>query len=101
MELKVGSRYRSRVGSTEVIVIRYTAGHGELSCGGYPMVDHNDSPVPVEAVAGLDSATSVGKRYVDQEETLELLVTRGGTGTLTFDGLPLVIKQAKPLPSSD
>ena len=43
----------------------------------------------------------LGKRYADDDLGLELLCTRAGTGALTVDGRPLLVKGAKPLPSSD
>jgi hypothetical protein len=43
----------------------------------------------------------LGKRYADDDLGLELLCTRAGTGALTVDGRPLLLKGAKPLPSSD
>jgi hypothetical protein len=49
----------------------------------------------------LAGGTLIGKRYVNADESIELLCTMGGKGTLMLDGVPLVIKQAKQLPSSD
>ena len=43
----------------------------------------------------------VGKRYVDEAETLEFLCTRGGEGNVSVNGVALEVKQAKRLPSSD
>ena len=43
----------------------------------------------------------LGKRYADDELGLELLCTQGGAGTLTVGEQPLLVKGAKPLPSSD
>jgi hypothetical protein len=50
---------------------------------------------------GPDAATLIGKRYVDEADTVELLCTSSGTGALTCDGAPMTIKAAKPLPASD
>ena len=47
------------------------------------------------------SGTEVGKRYVDEETGTELLCTRAGSGSLSMDGRPLMLKGAKPLPASD
>jgi hypothetical protein len=46
-------------------------------------------------------STLLGKRYADEELGLELLCTQGGDGALTIGDRPLLIKGAKPLPSSD
>lgn len=104
MPLKPGSRLRSQVCTTEVIVVRPPADDIDLTCGGAPMVEvgsevaEGGTPAP-----GLDSGTLLGKRYTtdDAEGTLELLATKGGDGTLAAGAVALVLKEAKPLPSSD
>lgn len=100
--LKTGSRLQSQVDGTQVIVIKSPAGEPELACGGQPMIDVAQSPAPgLSPAAGLDGGTAIGKRYVDTDNTVEILVTKPGNGSLTLDGTPLEIKNAKPLPSSD
>jgi hypothetical protein len=47
------------------------------------------------------AATLIGKRYVDESGSVELLCTSSGAGALTCDGAPMTIKSAKPLPASD
>jgi hypothetical protein len=49
----------------------------------------------------LAQGSLIGKRYVDAEDSVELLCTKGGEGSLTLNGTALEIKQAKALPSSD
>ncbi len=49
----------------------------------------------------LADPTLLGKRYEDEVSGLEVLCSKGGDGTLTLDDRPLVVKSAKPLPSSD
>ena len=66
--------------------LRPAALAGETLCGG----------VLVEPGGSL-----VGKRYVDESETLEFLCTRGGEGNVSVNGVALEVKQAKRLPSSD
>ena len=44
---------------------------------------------------------AVGKRYSDEAGAIELLITKGGVGTITCNGEALDVKSAKPLPSSD
>ena len=75
----------------------------DLTCGGKPMVelaaDVDDSATPAP---GLDTGSQMGKRYTTEDESgLELLVTKAGDGTLAAGDIPLVLKDAKPLPSSD
>jgi hypothetical protein len=103
VQLKPGLRLRSQVCSTEVIVVRPPSDDLELSCGGKPMVELgtevDDSAAPAP---GLDTGSQMGKRYTTEDESgLELLVTKAGDGTLTARDVPLVLKDAKPLPSSD
>jgi hypothetical protein len=102
--LKPGSRMRSQVCTTEVIVVRPPADEIDLRCGGAPMVDVGDEVAEGGTpAAGFDGGTQLGKRYTtdDAEGTLELLATKGGDGALSAGETLLVLKEAKPLPSSD
>lgn len=99
--LKPGARFKSAVSDAQVMVIKAPGGEHALACGGAAML-----AATAEAGAAQLDATDVGevligKRYVNQDESLELLCTKGGKGTLALDGTPLEIKQAKQLPSSD
>jgi hypothetical protein len=101
MELKAGTRLRSTVGPSEVIVVRAPETAVELTSGGVPMVA-TDDPAPVtEPMGGHEGEAQLGKRYVDEESNIELLCTKAGVGVLEVDGRPLTLKGAKPLPSSD
>ena len=97
MALKAGARFKSAVSDTQVMVIKAPPGEFELSCGGVSMIGPNDA---VQAGAP-EGETLIGKRYVNADESLELLCTKGGKGALALDGVALEIKQAKQLPSSD
>jgi hypothetical protein len=103
MKLKSGTRLRSQVDGTEIIVVRAPADDAEVTCGGHPMIDVHEQPQPgLSAVAGSGGGTQLGKRYtIDGDAALELLVTRAGAHDLSVDGAPLVLKGAKPLPASD
>lgn len=95
----VGERLGSTACSTEVIVVRAPASDIDLTCGGRPM-----TPLPAETqdeIAEDGPGTLVGKRYAHPESGLELLCTKAGTGQLRVGQVPLEIKQAKSLPSSD
>lgn len=102
--MRVGSRWKSTVDTTEVMVIRGPSSDVDLRCGGRPMV----SGAPTES-AGLDSGldpafadgTQVGKRYVDDELGLEVLCSKAGQGTLAVGDRALALQSAKPLPTSD
>jgi hypothetical protein len=103
MELKVGSRLRSVVCETEVIVVKSPPG-GELDvrCGGHPMVGKDEGAAgPGTPSEDYASGALIGKRYADDALGLELLVTKGGSGTLAIGEKPLTVKEAKRLPSSD
>ncbi len=101
--LKSGARLRSQVCTTEVIVVRPGKGVVALTCGGVPMVDIKQPPTEGAEIAdGLDGGTLVGKRYTAAaDETLEVLATKAGQGTLGDGRTPLTLKDAKPLPASD
>jgi hypothetical protein len=50
-----------------------------------------------------ETETQLGKSYTVEgsDDTVELLVTKADDGILTVGDVALVIKGAKPLPSSD
>lgn len=100
--IKPGLRLKSAVCATEVMVIRAPAGEAHLSCGGAEMLAGSESaPAPARLDAAHAQGSLIGKRYVDAEERFELLCTKGGEGSLSLNGAPLAVKQAKALPSSD
>ena len=101
-QLKAGARLKSAVCATEVIVISAPAGDADVRCGGTAMLAAGEQ---APAGAGLDPAasggTTLGKRYISPAGDHELLCTKPGKGSLAVAGTPLVLKEAKPLPSSD
>lgn len=100
--LKSGMKLKSAACDTELMVIRAPAGVDvDLRCGGAPMLAPADAPNKVELDAAAAGGTLIGKRYVDAQETFELLCTKGGKGSLVLNGTPLEVKIAKALPSSD
>ncbi len=102
MEVKVGSRLRSVVCETEVIVVKAPAGALDVRCGGHPMVAKDeDAPALGVPAPGLADGALLGKRYTDADGSLELLVTRAGAGTLGLGETVLAVKEPKRLPSSD
>jgi hypothetical protein len=102
MELRAGTRLRSAVCDTEVIVVRAPTVSVEVTCGGHAMVPLDAGPGPEVTIDEQQEGGSVlGKRYADEDLALELLCTKAGRGTLAVNGKPLAFKQAKPLPSSD
>lgn len=103
MELKPGSRWRSAVCETEIVVVRGPGGvDAELECGGHPVIPLDaERPHDLAIDQGFADGTHIGKRFTDANGGVEVLVTKGGRGTLSIGGQPLRQKEAKPLPSSD
>jgi hypothetical protein len=102
MKLTTGMRLRSQVCDTEVIVVRPADLPGELECGGVPMVERGTDAARGSLDPQHSAGSLLGKRYtLRRAERLELLVTTAGAGSLSVGGEELVVKDAKPLPSSD
>ena len=100
-KLKAGTRVKSAVCATELMVIQAPDGDVDVRCGGAPVIGIAD-PRPERAIdPNLKAGTQIGKRYVDAGGTIELLCTKPGEGTLALGDAPLVLKEAKPLPASD
>ena len=99
--LRPGDQLASSVGTARVVVVRATSGaRPVLACGGSPMVPATGTPRSSSS-AETELGTLIGKRYVNADETLELLCVNSGVGALSCDGAPMSIKAAKPLPASD
>jgi hypothetical protein len=96
--MKPGTKLKSVVCDTEVMVIR--GSDAVVECGGAPMADER----PAQS-GDVDSAfaegSQMGKRYVDEAGTVELLCVKPGRGSLAIGGVALRTKDAKALPSSD
>jgi len=102
MELKPGSRWKSAVCDTEVVVVRAGSSPVSLECGGHPMVAHTaEKPAGLAVSADHSAGTQPGKRFSDEASGVELLCTKGGKGSLSVDGRPIGAKEAKKLPASD
>ncbi len=100
-QLKPGTRIKSAVCATELMVIQAPPGDADVRCGGAPMLGIADSNPERAIDPNLKAGTQIGKRYVDAAGTIELLCTKPGEGTLALGNAPLVLKEAKPLPASD
>jgi hypothetical protein len=102
MKVSAGSRWKSAVCVTEVVVVKGSQQDVELLCGGVAMIAMSAERMAGAApAAGHDGGTLLGKRYGDDASGLELLCTKGGAGALSYGGRPLVIRAVKALPSSD
>ena len=102
MQLKPGLRLESATCDAQVVVVKAPAGDVDVDvrCGGQPLRELGTGGDRVEPTGDGD-ATLLGKRYADDELGLELLCSKGGAGALTIGDTPLLVKGAKPLPSSD
>jgi hypothetical protein len=102
MELRPGSRWRSAVCDAEIVIVKPPSAPGVLECGGLALMSHKEtrdtSLSPAEDHSG---GTQLGKRYIDEETGLEALCSKTGKGSLSLNGKPLTLKDAKKLPSSD
>jgi hypothetical protein len=102
VQVKPGSRLKSAVDDTQVVVVRAPAGDIELTCGGAPLIALDAEPPAGAALDGSQAdGTLLGKRYADDDLGLELLCTKAGAGSLYLNGAPIQLKQAKALPASD
>jgi hypothetical protein len=101
VKFRAGQQLVSAVDSTTVIVIRAPAVECTLTCGGVAMASAGGPVAAGEPDPSLMGGTQLGKRYVDEADTIQVLCTKAGDGTLALDGKPLVIQAAKPLPASD
>ena len=100
-ELKTGARLKSAVCDGEIMVVTTPGGDIDITCGGAPMVE---SGADVDRVAvDPDHAVGIviGKRYINADETLEVLCVKAGDGSLALDGDLLLLKDTKALPKTD
>lgn len=95
MSLTAGARLKTTTSSLEVVVVSAPTVDADLLAAGEPM-SAEATPGP----AG-DATYAIGKRYVEPDSGIEVLVVKPGPGPLSIGGNELVIKEAKPLPASD
>jgi hypothetical protein len=111
LEPRAGARLASAVDATEVVVVRSPGQPLDVRCGGHAMVpldgdrDHAGGTDRAEDPGTVSpdhaAGTLLGKRYVDDAQTVEVLCTRPGEGSLSVGDEPMRLKEAKPLPASD
>lgn len=99
--LKAGARFKSAVCETQLMVVKAPAGDFDLRCGGAAMLAPTAAASAGAALSPGGEGTLIGKRYVNADESVEVLCTKGGAGALSLGDTPLEVKQAKQLPSSD
>jgi hypothetical protein len=98
--LKPGARLFSSVCSTQMIVVKAPSGDVDVTIGGSPAGTAAQEPSG-SVEEGHGGGAAIGKRYVDEAGTIELLCTKAGDGVPALNGVVLHLKDAKPLPASD
>ena len=101
MQIKAGTRIRSSVCATQLMVVQAPEGDLDLRCGGAPPIPIDEEPGDGNVDPTHKNGTQIGKRYVNEAGDLELLCTQPGEGSLSVGDTALSLKEAKPLPSSD
>jgi hypothetical protein len=98
--LAAGTRLKSTVCTTEIMIITAPEGDIEITCGGAGMTDGGDAN---EGSVDPDFAegTALGKRYISADGDFEVLCVKPGDGSLALGGTALNVKEAKKLPKTD
>lgn len=100
--VKPGTRLFSVVCSTELIVVKAPGVPVAVTIGGVePVLAAADRPGSGSTAQGHEGGSQMGKRYVDADESIELLCTKPGEGAPALDGVLLHLKDAKAMPASD
>lgn len=97
MPAQIGKIYVTP-GGAEMIVTKGAA--GTLTDGDVPLVIKNSGEFPAGTTPGAGQV-QLGKRYKSADGGVEVLVNKAGPCDLRYDGQPMELKEAKPLPSSD
>ena len=100
-ELKTGGRLKSTVCDGEIMVVAAPGGDVDLTCGGAPMVDSAAEATRVDINPDHAVGIVIGKRYITEDESLEVLCVKAGDGGLAVDGNLLLLKDTKALPKTD
>ena len=95
--LKPGTRLESAVCDAEFMIIK--AGDSDvLTCGGVALDESSDR---VEGATDKMDGCVIGKRYINAQESIEVLCVKTGEGSLYCNEEELMTKDTKKLPSSD
>lgn len=97
--LAAGKRLKSAVCTTEIMVIASPDRDMELCCGGAPMREGEGNGAALNP--DFAGGTAIGKRYVNDDGSLEVLCVKAGEGSLAVGGDALAVKDAKKLPKTD
>jgi len=86
-------------GGMQLIVTK--GGTGVLSDGTTPLLRAGSGEKFPEGTAAGEAALLLGKRYKSADGAVEVLINKPGKCDLRYEGQPMELKDAKPLPSSD
>lgn len=98
--LMPGTRLKSTVCTTEIMVITAPPDEIEITCGGQPMSQGdagNGGSVHQDHAEG----SVIGKRYTNEGGSLEVLCVKAGEGSLWAGGAAMKVKDATKLPKTD
>jgi len=86
-------------GGMQLIVTK--GGPGTLSDGDVALLRADSGEKFPEGTPAGTQVVQLGKRYKSADGAVEVLVNKPGPCDLRYDGQPMELKEAKPLPSSD
>lgn len=86
-------------GGMQLIVTK--GGPGVLSDGETPLLRADSGEQFADGTPAGATALQLGKRYKSVDGAVEVLINKPGPCDLRYDGQPMELKDAKPLPSSD
>jgi hypothetical protein len=98
MPAQIGKIYVTP-GGAEMIVTKGAG--GTLSDGDVPLLMKNAGVSFAAGTTPGGGQVQLGKRYKSADGAVEVLVNKAGPCDLRYDGQPMELKEAKPLPSSD
>jgi hypothetical protein len=98
MPAQLGKIYAAPSGA-QLIVTK--GGDGTLSDGDVALLRQDSGEKFPDGTAGGSQALQLGKRYKSADGAVEVLINKPGSCDLRYNGQPMELKEAKPLPSSD
>ena len=102
LDLKPGTRLFGAACTSEFIVVRAPGGPVDLLIGGHAaLTSADDRADGLTVTTDAADKPAMGKRYVDEDDTLEVLCTKPGDGAVSIGDTLLHRKDAKALPASD
>lgn len=98
MPADLGKIYKAPSGA-QLIVTK--GGPGTLSDGEVTLLRQDSGESFPDGTPSGTESVQLGKRYKSADDAVEVLINKPGNCDLRYDGAPMELKEAKPLPSSD